>query len=155
MEMPDKHLVFTYGKNDPQKDEILAKCATAPNIHPIPAPSDVEFIRLVQGATANIYIPIDEDFGMSPVESMACGVPVIGVAEGGLLETVIEGKTGTLIRTTGHDGPISNAEIVAELRRIIEKTPLAEWQAMRDDSIQRAHDFSLDRFIEQLKQYIL
>lgn len=28
-----------------------------------------------------IYIPVDEDFGMSPVESMACGVPVIGANE--------------------------------------------------------------------------
>jgi len=34
---------------------------------------------------------------MSPVESMACGTPVIGAAEGGLLETVTDGKTGKLI----------------------------------------------------------
>jgi glycosyltransferase involved in cell wall biosynthesis len=37
-----------------------------------------------------IYIPVDEDFGMSPVESMASGVPVIGANEGGLKETIIE-----------------------------------------------------------------
>jgi glycosyltransferase involved in cell wall biosynthesis len=35
-----------------------------------------------------VYIPVDEDFGMSPVESMAAGKPVIGVQEGGLWETV-------------------------------------------------------------------
>lgn len=81
LQMPDKNLVFTYGKNDPLKDEILEKCKNAKNIFPLPAPSDVEFIQLVQGAIANIYIPVDEDFGMSPVESMACGVPVIGVDE--------------------------------------------------------------------------
>ncbi len=75
--MSDKNLVFTYGKNDPLKDEILAKCENAKNIFPIPAPSDMDFIALVQNAIANIYIPIDEDFGMSPVESMACGVPTI------------------------------------------------------------------------------
>jgi len=40
---------------------------------------------------------VDEDFGMSPVESMACGTPVIGVDEGGLKETIIDGKTGKLI----------------------------------------------------------
>jgi glycosyltransferase involved in cell wall biosynthesis len=34
---------------------------------------------------------------MTPVESMSCSVPVIGVKEGGLLETIIEGKTGKLI----------------------------------------------------------
>ncbi len=49
------------------------------------------------GARASIYIPRDEDFGMSPVESMAAGKPVIGVAEGGLLETIVHGETGWLL----------------------------------------------------------
>lgn len=158
IEMPDKNLVFTYGKNDPQKDEILAKCAPAKNIFPMPAPSDADFIRLVQGAIANIYIPVDEDFGMSPVESMACGVPVIGVAEGGLLETVIEWKTGILVKS--EKWKVKNIEtenrkhIVDELVRIISTTPIAEWQAMWDASVARAYDFSLDRFIENLKKHI-
>lgn len=81
-DMPDKNLVFTYGANDPEKRRILAMCEGHANIFPIPAPRDDEFISLVAGATANIYIPVDEDFGMSPVESMSCGVPVIGVREG-------------------------------------------------------------------------
>lgn len=81
LRLPEKNLVFTYGKNDPMKDEILSLAAQADNIFPIPAPSDADFISLVQGAVANIYIPIDEDFGMSPVEAMACGVPTIGVDE--------------------------------------------------------------------------
>lgn len=148
IEMPDKNLVFTYGKNDPQKDEILAKCAGVKNIFPMPAPSDADFIRLVQGAIANIYIPVDEDFGMSPVESMACGVPVIGVAEGGLLETVIEWKTGKLIDIPNREDGIKN------LRWVIQDTPIGEWQAMRDASVARAYDFSLDQFIENLKKYI-
>ncbi len=50
--------------------------------------------RWVGGARAVIYLPVDEDFGMSPVEAMAAGKPVIGVAEGGLLETVLPGETG-------------------------------------------------------------
>lgn len=34
---------------------------------------------------------------MAPVESMACGTPVIGADEGGLRETIYDGKTGKLI----------------------------------------------------------
>jgi len=41
---------------------------------------------LLGRAIASLYIPTAEDFGMSPVESMAAGKPVIGVAEGGLLQ---------------------------------------------------------------------
>lgn len=38
-----------------------------------------------------------EPFGLIPIESMACEVPVIAVNEGGFRESVIEGKTGFLI----------------------------------------------------------
>jgi glycosyltransferase involved in cell wall biosynthesis len=75
--MPEKNLVYTYGPNDPMREYILNLSKNAPNIYPIMAPIDRDFIYILQHATANIYIPVDEDFGMTPIESMACGVPVI------------------------------------------------------------------------------
>jgi len=45
------------------------------------------------GAKAFIF-PGEEDFGITPVEAQASGTPVIGFGKGGLLETVINGKTG-------------------------------------------------------------
>lgn len=36
----------------------------------------------------------EDDFGITPVEAMACGKPVLAFAKGGALETVIEKKTG-------------------------------------------------------------
>ncbi|MBI3331775.1 glycosyltransferase [Candidatus Peregrinibacteria bacterium] len=44
-------------------------------------------------ATATIF-PGEEDFGLVPLESMACGTPVIAYKKGGALETVVPGKTG-------------------------------------------------------------
>jgi len=35
-----------------------------------------------------------DDFGITPIEAMASGVPVFGLRAGGLLETNIEGMTG-------------------------------------------------------------
>ena len=145
LQMPDKNLVFTYGKNDPMKDEILERCKNAKNIFPTPAPSDADFIALVQNALANIYIPIDEDFGMSPVESMACGVPVIGVDEGGLKETVIDGKTGFLLPKN-----ITMEDIIAGVQKM---TP-AVAESFAEASRNRALEFSLDSFIKNLKKYI-
>jgi len=44
-----------------------------------------------------INIPIDEDFGLVPVEAQASGKAVVGVKEGGLKETVVNGTTGFLV----------------------------------------------------------
>jgi glycosyltransferase involved in cell wall biosynthesis len=44
-----------------------------------------------------VYTPIDEDFGLVPVEAQASGKAVVGVNEGALRETVINGATGFLV----------------------------------------------------------
>jgi len=41
-----------------------------------------------------LFTALQEDFGMVPVEAMAAGVPVIALRQGGVVETVVEGKTG-------------------------------------------------------------
>jgi glycosyltransferase involved in cell wall biosynthesis len=55
--------------------------------------SDEERAELYRGAKAFIN-PQVEDFGITPVEAMASGTPVIALKAGGALETVVEGKTG-------------------------------------------------------------
>ena len=88
---------------------------------------------------------MDEDFGMSPVESMACGTPVIGVDEGGLRETIIQNKTGKLIQIPDSESGIQS------LKQVIQNTKREEWQSMSADCIVRARDFSLDAFQKSLK----
>lgn len=49
--------------------------------------------RLYQGAKALVF-PAEEDFGIVPVEAMACGTPVLAYGRGGVRDTVRDGETG-------------------------------------------------------------
>lgn len=57
---------------------------------------DEELVRLYNRAAAFVYTPIMEPWGLTAVEAMACGTPVIAVAEGGVRESIIHNETGLL-----------------------------------------------------------
>lgn len=55
-------------------------------------------IRALYREAAAVVLPGEEDFGIVPVEAQACGRPVVALARGGALETVVDGETGVLVR---------------------------------------------------------
>jgi glycosyltransferase involved in cell wall biosynthesis len=64
------------------------------NVHFTGRVSDETLRDLYRTARALVF-PGEEDFGIVPLEAMACGTPVIAYRAGGALETVVEGTTGT------------------------------------------------------------
>jgi glycosyltransferase involved in cell wall biosynthesis len=68
----------------------------------IPSPSDEEVRGLYQQCRALLF-PGVEDFGLVPVEAMACGRPVIALGQGGATETVVHEQTGILTSESGPD----------------------------------------------------
>ena len=56
--------------------------------------------ELFSKATAVLYPPINEDYGLVPLEAMASSKPVIAVNEGGPKDTIINNKTGFLVNNT-------------------------------------------------------
>jgi len=134
--MPDQQLVVASGGSELERLRALA--GGAPNIRFLGWVDDARLAELVGGAVAVLYVPRDEDFGISAVEAMAAGKPVIGVREGGLAESVVDGETGVLLEAD----PTADA-IAAAVARM---TPEAA-AAMRPACGARARRFSRDAFL--------
>ncbi len=145
-DMPDTKLLVIYGKNDPQKDEIIKIAEWCPNITFLTLSNNNDLPQYISAALATIFIAQNEDFGMVALESMACGVPVIGVDEWGIKETVIHQKTGFLISKEA-----TKIELIEAVRHLDRETALT----MKDDCIKRAHEFSLENFETIVKEKFL
>lgn len=62
----------------------------------VPDPTDEELRELYRSARALVF-PGTEDFGITPVEAMACGTPVLAYGAGGVAESVVDGVSGRLL----------------------------------------------------------
>ncbi len=79
------------------QDHSRLRAIAGPTVEFLGWRSNAELRSYYQRARGLIF-PGLEDFGIVPLEAMATGCPVIAYAKGGALETVVEGKTGTLFR---------------------------------------------------------
>jgi glycosyltransferase involved in cell wall biosynthesis len=143
LNMPDKKLVVASGGSELNKLKALVN--QAPNIQFSGWVDRYTLARMIGNAIAVIYVPWDEDFGMSAVEAMAAGKPVIGVDEGGLRESVIDGDTGILLASDPEPQDIVDA---------ILRLPPNVAAEMRSACEQRAQSFSEARFVSAFKKCI-
>ncbi len=90
-EMPTKRLVVI-GDGD-KYEEIKKTAQNSKNIRVLGFCDDKTMIETMQRAKGFVYAAI-EDFGIVPIEAMACGTPVIALDDGGTAETVCEGVNG-------------------------------------------------------------
>ena len=140
-ELPKERLVIASGGPDEERLRSMAK--ECRNINFLGWISDEELHSLLGECRATIYMGYQEDFGMCPVESMASGKPCIATNEGGLRETIINNKTGYLIKPT--------AEAIEKAVRKLTKEKAA---LMRAACEKRAKQFSEDKFTKKLLEVL-
>ena len=149
-EIPDEKLIIVGSYENSSHFEAYAKYCQKikpKNVEMRAWISDNELIDLYANCKGFITTAIDEDFGMTPVEAMASGKPVIAPNEGGYKETIINGKTGILIDDINED---KLAKAVKELGKEIDENPLKFKTACRE----QAEKFDIKIFIEKIRQLL-
>ncbi len=125
----------------PDRERLTKLSAKSTNIEFVGRVSKDQKEKLFGEAKAFIF-PSIEDFGITPIEALSAGTPVIAFAGGGLKETVQEGVTGTFFAQ-------SNAQ---SLQLAIDKFEKMKFD--NADLIGSAKEYSANKFDKQFKNEI-
>lgn len=137
--MPDKKL-YVIGSGP---DEAKIKALARPNIKFLGYQSDKDLIDYMGRAKAFVFAA-EEDFGITNVEAMACGTPVIAFGKGGATETIIHGETGYFFE---EQTPESLRKAVEEFEKIFSSFKPARIRA-------HSEKFSRKRFEEEIESFV-
>jgi glycosyltransferase involved in cell wall biosynthesis len=104
--VPGAELVIVGGPPDGSVDDhpyarklraLAERCRVGDRVRLAGAVASADMPRWYRSADLLAATPWYEPFGLTPLEAMACGVPVVATAVGGLTDTVVDGITGDLV----------------------------------------------------------
>lgn len=124
------------------KEEENLRALAGPTIEFVGGVSDEQLALLYRGAKAVIFSALEEDFGIVPVEAMQAGTPVIALRQGGVTETVLDGKTGVFF-----DEPTVEALSTAV-------TQFSKMKFSTDEIIKRGESFSKFVFKQKMVAFV-
>lgn len=114
-----------------------------------------ELLAVLRRASLLAYAPRLEPFGYAPLECAAAGIPTVGVAEGGLRETIQDGVTGILVERDVNSMAAAVSKLIADpslataLGAAAQRSVRANWSL--DDAVGRLED-ELSRTVQRVSQ---
>jgi len=137
--MPDKKLIIIGEGPDEQK--IRAKCGK--NVEMLGYKKADKLAEYMQRAQAFVFAA-EEDFGISVIEALSCGTPVIALNKGGTAETIADDKFGI------HFAEQSPEEIISAVNRFEKSRNSFDPQILTD----YAKQFDRSVFEEKIKSFV-
>lgn len=141
--MPDKKLVVIGDGSEMKKIKSLA----GNNVEILGYQNNETLIRYMQNAKAFVF-SAEEDFGIIPVEAMACGTPVVAYGQGGVLESVIS------VGKNNPTGIFFDEQNTQSIIKAIEDFENLKIKINPHDCRKRAEFFSIESFNSKIESYI-
>ncbi len=119
--LPETELLIAGGAGngdatpEPEHDRLVAvaeRLGVADRVRLIGQVARADMPDLLRSADLVVCSPWYEPFGIVPLEAMACGVPVVASAVGGMVDTVADSVTGALVPARD---PLALAEVIGPL----------------------------------------
>jgi glycosyltransferase involved in cell wall biosynthesis len=123
------------------RDEAKLKQMAKQNIQFLGEIPDSDLIEVYSEAKALLF-PQVEDFGITPLEAMSSGKPVIALSEGGALETVVPGETGLFF----------DKQSVFSIKKAIEEFEDMKWDSSKIR--EHAESFKKERFQKEIENFV-
>lgn len=121
------------------------KSMAGPTIEFLGEVTQEEKAKLFSEASAYLFCSDNEDFGMVSVEAQSYGCPVVGYKSGGIIETVIDGKTGVLFNDLTSE---SCAKAISKVGALLAKAQT------KNHCLVNAANFSTESFVKKIKSLI-
>lgn len=138
-QLPEFELIIA--GSGPQKK--MLQNSSSKNITFLDYQTDEKIKQYIQEARATVFAA-NEDFGITPVESQACGTPVIALNRGGYMETVVQNKTGLLYPNQ------TTQSLIQGIRKFVEIEKTFDSEIIRENSIR----FGVPRFREEITKFV-
>jgi L-malate glycosyltransferase len=142
-EMPARLLMVGDGPERPNAEELCRELSLCDDIYFLGSQNSVEEIYSIGDL---FFLPSEtESFGLSALEAMACGVPVIASDAGGLPELVVDG-------VNGFTAPVGDVDRMSEAALSLLKDE-ARWQQFSKAAQEHAMNFTLNAIVPKYEAH--
>jgi glycosyltransferase involved in cell wall biosynthesis len=122
-------------------DHKRLKSLAGPTVRFVQGANDKQVANALVAAEGYLF-PQEEDLGITQIEAIAAGCPVIAYAKGGALDTVVDGKTGIFFHEQTAESLVAALERFKTLKfapKVLQK---------------HAEQYSEEQFVQQMREFV-